>query len=268
MSAAEDVRFELRSKEFNKAIENYSREDENAWSFIENRQQEIMDSAVNNERKFRAFDGVLAALHNIFPRSNTAYCQALEKQLTYVNKKNSEDLERIAKDAYFHSHDVDVMLYGKVIYGAYKLSKDKENFPYKDIAKYFRKKQLQQERKAIREDIKERVRELDFYLEDSQTDAVRKLGMVDEILDIVQDKYFGPIEANKVKRNYCKAAVQICREELFDTNSADRYLMYANEYARRADKADLEWEKRHGDPQKAKIKENLYMKNYRSDTGR
>ena len=191
MSAAEDVRFELRSKEFNKAIENYSREDDNAWSFIENRQQEIMDSAVSNERKFRAFDGVLAALHNIFPRSNTAYCQALEKQLTYVNKKNPSDLERMAKDAYFHSHGVDIMQYGKVIYGTYKLSKDKENFPYRDIAKYFRKKQLKQEKKAVREDIEERVRELDFYLEDPQTDAVRKLGMVDEILDIIQDKYFG-----------------------------------------------------------------------------
>ena len=86
-----------------------------------------MDSAVSNERKFRAFDGVLAALHNIFPRSNTAYCQALEKQLAYVNKKNPSDLERMAKDAYFHSHGVDIMQYGKVIYGAYKLSKDKEN---------------------------------------------------------------------------------------------------------------------------------------------
>lgn len=266
MSAAEDVRFELRSKEFNKAIENYSREDDNAWSFIENRQQEIMDSAVSNERKFRAFDGVLAALYNIFPRSNTAYCQALEKQLTYVNKKNTSDLERMAKDAYFHRHGVDIMQYGKVIYGAYKLSKDKENFPYRDIAKYFRKKQLKQEKKAVREDIEERVRELDFYLKDSQTDAVRKLGMVDEILDIVQDKYFGPVEANTVKKNYCQTAVQICREELFDSQTADFYLNQAKEYGRRADRACIEWEKRRGIS--TKLKEKEYMYKYRSDNTR
>ncbi|MBQ8481778.1 MAG: hypothetical protein IJ532_04525 [Alphaproteobacteria bacterium] len=160
------------------------------------------------------------------------------------------------------------MLYGEVIYGAYKLSKDKDNFPYKDIAKYFRKKQLKQEKKIEREDRIERLRKLDFYIDDPQTDPVKKLGMIDEIIDLMQEKYFGPIEANKTKRNYCKAAVKICREELFDKHSADRYLMYANEYARRADKADLEWEKRHGDPNKAKIKEKLYMQNYRSDTGR
>lgn len=268
MTMAEDVRFALSCKEFNKAVENYSPEDENAWSFIENRQQEIENYSVSNEKKAKAFDGVLVALYNIFPRDNTAYCEVLEKRLTYTDKKNTAEVELIAKDAYFHSRGVDIMKYGKIIYDVYKRSKDKKNFPYRDIAQRFHKKQLKEEKKIEREDRIERLRELDFYIDDQQTDPVKKLGMVDEIIDLMEEKYFGPIEANKVKRNYCKAAVQICREELFDTQSADRYLKYAKEFARRADKADLEWEKRHGDPQKAKIKENLYMKNYRSDTGR
>ncbi|MBQ8481779.1 MAG: hypothetical protein IJ532_04530 [Alphaproteobacteria bacterium] len=92
MNMAEEVHFELRCKEFNKAVENYSKEDESAWSFIESRQYEIMDAHVSNERKVRAFDGVLAALHNIFPSNNAAYCDVLAKQLPYIDKKNPADL--------------------------------------------------------------------------------------------------------------------------------------------------------------------------------
>jgi len=266
MNKLEDARFEVRNNEFNKAVGEYKTNDDSAWSFIENRQQEIMDFAVSNEKKAQAFDGVLAALHNIFPQSDTAYCQALEKRLMYTDKKNTADMERIAKDAYFHRRNADIMQYGKVIYEVYKRSKDKDNFPYKDIAKYFRKKQLEQEKAVEREWREKRISELDFYLEDPQTDPVKKLGMIDEIIDLSQEKYFGPIAANTVKKNYCKEAVKICREELFDAATADFYLGRAKEYDRRAEKAGIEWERRRNIPTKAK--EKAYMYKYRSDNAR
>ena len=263
MATLEETRFEVRCREFNAAIEDYKPNDDSAWSFIENRQYEIADALVANEKKAKAFDGVLAALHNIFPQSNSAYCKALEKRLAYTDKKNTADLERIAKDAYFHRRNVDIMQYGKIIYKAYKLSKDKKNFPYKDEAKLFRKKQLKEEKDFERKEREKRILELDYYLENEPVDGMKKLQMIDEIIDLTQEKYFGPVEANKVKRNYCKFAMKICREELFDTKKEDTYSLLANEYDRRAERASIEWEKRRNIPTKAK--EEAYMRKYRSD---
>ena len=263
MTNTEDALFELNSKKFKAAVGDYAKYDDRAWSFIEIRQQEIENAAVSNEKKANAFDGVLAALYNIFPQSNTAYCQALEKRLAYTDKKASHDLERIAKDAYFHSRGVDFMLYGKIIYNAYELSKDKNNFPYRKVAKDFRKRQLKQEKAIEKENRKERVLELDFYLEDPRTDPEKKLDMINEIIDLVQDKYFGPVEANKVKKNYCLAAVDICRSELHNLAFADIYLKQAKEFDRRAERASIEWEKRRNIPTKAR--EKAYMYRFRSD---
>lgn len=263
MATLEETRFEIRCKEFNAAIDGYKPNDDSAWSFIENRQYEIADAFVADEKKAKAFDGVLAAIHNIFPQANSAYCRALEKRLAYTDKKNTADLERIAQDAYFHRRGVDIMQYGKIIYEVYSLSKDKKNFPYKDEAKFFRKKQLKEEKSVEREDREKRISELDFYLENEPLDGVKKLQMIDEIIDLAQEKYFGPIEANKTKRNYCKMAVDICRQELYDPESADYYLRQSKEYDRRAERAGIEWEKRRNIPTKAK--EEAYMRKYRSD---
>ena len=266
MATLEETRFELRCREFNAAVDDYKPNDDNAWSFIENRQQEIADAFVSDEKKAKAFDGVLAAIYNIFPRANTAYCQALDKRLSYTDKKNADELARIAKDAYFHSHDVDIMQYGKIIYEVYKHSKDKKNFPYLGIAKVFRKKQLQQEKALEREDREKRISELDCSLEFDPIDADRKLQIIDEIIDLAQEKYFGPILANKTKKEYCKMAVNICREELYDPQGADYYLKQSKEYDRRAERASIEWERRRNIPTKAK--EEAYMRKYRSDNSR
>lgn len=263
MSTLEEARFEIKSKDFNKAIENFAQEDERAWFLIDSRQFEIMDSLVSKEKKAKAFDGVLAAIHNIFPRANTAYCQALSRRLSYTVKKNTADMERIAKDAYLHHRGVDFMQYGKIIYDVYECSKNKANFPYREIALSFRKKQLKQENAEEREKRSQHIAELDFYLEDPQTDPVKKLSMIDEIINLAQEKYFGTIEANTTKRNYCNTAVSICRQELNDPQTAYYYLSQSKEYERRAEKAGIEWEKRRNIPTKAR--EQNYMYKYRSD---
>lgn len=266
MSKLEDARFEIRNNEFNKAVAEYRVNDDAAWSLIENRQQEIENFLVGNAKKSKAFDGVLAAISGIFPQNDTAYCKALEQRLAYTDKKNVADMERIAKDAYFHRRHADFMLYGKIIYDVYKSSKDKKNFPYKEIAKSFRKKQLEQEKAVEREDREKRINELDYYLEFEPIDGVKKLQLIDEIIELSQEKYFGPILANKVKSNYSKLAVKICREELFDPKEADYYLGQAKEFDRRAEKASIEWKRRRNMPTKAK--EKAYMYKYRSDNSR
>lgn len=266
MSNLEEARFEIRNNEFNKAVAEYRVNDDAAWSLIESRQFEIADSIVSNQKKAQAFDGVLAAISGIFPQNDTAYCKALAQRLAYTDKKNVADMERIAKDAYFHRRNADFMLYGKIIHEVYKHSKDKDNFPYKDIAKYFRKKEREQQKDIEREDVEKQLSELDFYLEDPQTDPVKKLSLIDEIIDLTKDKYFGPVKANTYKKNYCKLAVTICREELFDEDTANFYLGKAKEFDRRSEKASIEWERRRNMPTKAK--EKAYMYKYRSDNNR
>ena len=108
---SEEERFDRFSKEFNEKVEDYQKDDENAWSFLDNRQQEIMDAEVSNDKKVDAFNGVLAALFNIFPGNNTEYCRVLEKQLKYINRKDKVSLLRIAKDVELHKSGVDIMLY-------------------------------------------------------------------------------------------------------------------------------------------------------------
>ena len=263
MADLETTRFDVRSNEFNRVISEIAPGDESAWSLLDSRQFEIKDSLVNNAQKAKAFDRVLWEISRIFPRANTAYCQALQNRLDYTDKKNTADMERIAKDAYMHSRDVDIMLYGKIIHDVYKASSDKEHFPYKDTVKRYRKQQLAEENAIGREQRKEDLRRIDFDLEQPETDPVQKLNKIEEALELLQDKYFGPIEANKTKKLYCHTAVDICRRELFDTDTADYYADRAKEYERRAEKARIQWAKRRGMPTAAQ--EQAYKQKYRTD---
>ena len=263
MADFETTRFDIRSNEFNKIVSEIAPNDESAWSLLDSRQFEIRDSLVDNIKKAKAYDRVLLEMSRIFPRANTAYCQALQNRLNYTDKKNIEDMERIAKDAYLHRRDVDIMLYGKIIYDVYKVSSDKNHFPYKDIVKSYRKRQLAEENKFGREQRQEDLNRIDFELEQPETDPVQKLNKIEEAIELLQDKYFGPIEANSVKKLYCHTAADICRQELFDTDTADYYADRAKEYERRAEKARIQWAKRRGMP--TAVQEQAYKQKYRTD---
>ena len=265
MADFETTRFDIRSGEFNKTVSEFTPGDENAWSLLDSRQFEIMDSVVDNSRKAKAMDRVLLEMSRIFPRSDTAYCQALQKRLALTDKKNTADMERIAKEAYFHRRNVDIMLYGKIIYDVYKASTDKNNFPYKDIVKSYRKRQLAEENALGREQRQEDLNRIDFDLEQPETNPVQKLHKIEEALELLQDKYFGPVEANSTKKRYCHAAADICRRELFDTDTAAEYLGRAKEYERRAEKARIQWAKRRGMP--TNKQEEAYKQKFRTDTG-
>lgn len=265
MTDMQAMRFDIRSNEFNKTVSELEPGDESAWSLLDNRQFEISDSFADNAKKAAAMDRVLLEISRIFPRANTAYCQALQKRLSYTDKKNTADMKRIAKDAFFHRRDVDIMLYGKIIYDVYKASTDKNHFPYKDVVKSFRKRQLAEENKIGREQRKEDLRRIDFDLEQPETDPVEKLNKIEEAIELLQDKYFGPIEANSAKKLYCHTAVDICRQELFDSDTAEQYLGRAKEYERRAEKARIQWAKRRGMP--TAKQEEAYKQKFRTDTG-
>ena len=268
MSTAEEVRFDVLSNKFNTAIDAfaYHSEDERSWALLDSRGFEIMDSLVNNTKKAQALDRLLNEISRIHPHADTAYCQALEKRLAVTDKKNKTELERIAKDAYFHRRNANIMLYGKIIYDIYHLSENKNDFPYKDIAKTYRRKYLAQgnaKERALREDD---LRRIDFDLNDPSFDPAQKLNRVEDALELVQEKYFGPIEANKIKNGYCKDAVRICHEELHDTKTADKYSAQAFDFKRRAANAERKWAQRRGLWTNAQ--EQAFLQEFRSDKGR
>lgn len=258
--------FDDLSDRFNAAINEFAENsaDERSWPLLDSRQFEIMDAVVDDSEKAKAFDRVLWEIRRIHPHANTYYCMALERRLAVSDKKNASDMERIAKDAYVHKRGVNLMLYGKIINDVYHFSKDKENFPFKSIVQSYRKKHRAEENKLGREQREDDLRRIDFDLEDPFYDPVQKLNKVEEALTILkEEKYFGPIQSNEAKHEYCKTAVKICREELHDTDTADYYLDKAKKFKKRADKASLEWAKRHGEPYKAL--EEAYKQKYRTD---
>lgn len=260
--------FDDLSNKFNDAINEFgtNSQDDRSWSLLDARQFEIMDSVVDNSKKAEAFDRVLWEISRIHPHANTYYCKALEKRLAVADKKNPDDMERIAKDAYVHKRGVDFMLYGKIINDVYQLSKDKENFPFKSIVQSYRKNRRSVENKLGREQREEDLRRIDFDLDDPMYDPEQKLNKIEEALTILkEEKYFGPIKSNEAKHNYCRTAVRICREELGDTDTADYYLDKAKMFKKRADKASLEWAKKHGKPYQAL--EEIYKQKYRTDRG-
>ena len=261
--------FDDLSNKFNAAINEFgtNSQDDRSWSLLDARQYEIMDSVVDNSKKAEAFDRVLWEISRIHPHANTYYCKALERRLAVSDKKNTDDMERIAKDAYVHKRDVDLMLYGKIIHDVYKTVKDKDNFPFKSIAKAYRKKQLAGENQLGRKQREEDLRRIDFDLEDPSCDPVQKLNKIEDALTILkEEKYFGPIETNEAKCNYCKTAVRICREELNDTDTAELYLAKSRDYDRRAANAKRKWAQRRGLWTNAQ--ENAFLQKYRSDGGR
>jgi len=265
MSTA-DALFDVFSKKFNAVIREFTQNsaDDRSWSILDLRQQEIMDSTVDNTKKAQAFDRVLWEIDRIHPRAHTYYCKALQKRLALTDKKNTDDMKRIAQDAHMHSRYADIMLYGQIIYTIYKLSKDKNHFPYRDTAKLFRKKQLAEEIKQGRKERLDDLEYIDYLLQDPNYDPVQKLNKIEDALEILsEERYFGPIQANRSKRLFCKDAAKICREELHDTDTEKRYLEKALHFQQREDKAELEWAKRHGKPYK-KLQEQ-YMQKYRTD---
>lgn len=260
--------FDDLSNKFNDAINEFgtNSQDDRSWSLLDARQFEIMDSVVDNSKKAEAFDRVLWEISRIHPHANTYYCKALERRLAVADKKNPDDMERIAKDAYVHKRGVDLMLYGKIIYAVYKTVKNKDDFPFKSIAKSYRKKLLAQENQLGRKQREEDLRRIDFDLEDPSFDPAQKLNRVKDALELVQEKYFGPIEANKIKSSYCKDAERICREELYDTHTGDKYALKAFDFKRRAANAERKWAQRRGLWTNAQ--ENAFLQQYRSDGGR
>ena len=242
MLTLEQALFDIHCKEFNKAVDNYKPYDDNAWSFIDLRQQAIMDALVDNERKAQAFDGVLAAIYRIFPNSNTVYCKALEKRLAYTDRHNVADLERIANDAYCHRRDVNIKLYGKIINDAYEMSNRKKTFPLKDTVQEYRDEvKNAQQREIIEDDLGK----ICTYVEEGNLPPERKLQLLDEAISLINEPYFKKSKANQEKSKLCHWAVSICREEMpWNEESRNYYAEQAFEYERLADNAIRQGKKR------------------------
>lgn len=242
MATTEDTRFEIESFKFKEAAKQFAEGDEAALFLLETRQFEILDATVDKTKKADAFDYVLNEIERIFPQADGLYCHALEKRVALTTAKEQATLLRLAKCAYMHHHGADFSLYGKIIYDVYQKldTENKENFPFADIKEAYRKNKLKKEKETEYEDRCRRLNEIDFYLNDEQTAPEKKIGLVDEALALVQEKYFKRVKANEIKADYCRTAAKICREELFDEDSA-RYYEYKafNEYERKASNAFL-----------------------------
>ena len=242
MTTTEDTRFEIASFKFKEAAKQFVEDDEAALSLLETRQCEIMDAAVDKAKKADAFDYVLNEIERIFPRADSIYCQALEKRVAFTPAKEQTTLLRLAQCAYMHRRGANVSLYGKVIYDVYQKldSQNKKNYPFLNIKEAYRKNKLKKEKEAEYEDRCQRLNEIDFYLSDEQTAPEKKISLVDEALDLLQEKYFKRVKANEIKADYCRTAAKICREELFDEAGARYYESKAfNEYERKASNAFL-----------------------------
>ena len=268
MASLEETRFEISSSRFNQTISRLPPGDESAWSILDSRQFEIMDATVTKSTKAQAMDRVLWEISRLHPRADTAYCQALEKRVALTDKKDQTDLLRLAQDAYMHRRTANITLYGKIIYDIYqKLSPDnKKTFSHKATAQSYRKAVLGQQNSQEKEETEQQLREIDFYLEDPATDPDRKLGLIDDVLKLVRDKHFGPVEANRIKAAYCADAINICRQELHDPYTAEYYSEQKKEYERRSDNAKRKWSQRRG--LWTSEQEQAYLQKYRTDKER
>ncbi|MBQ9271453.1 MAG: hypothetical protein IJ218_04220 [Alphaproteobacteria bacterium] len=239
-------KFKLRSNQFKNACKEFKNGSEanESWSLIDNRQFEIMDSNVDNSEKIIAFDDVLNEIIRIHPRANTAYCMALQRQLSYTDKKNVDKLELIAKAAYFHRRDVNITLYGKIINDAYEMSSSKKTFPFKDAVEEYRDEVKNAEQ---REKIEDDLCKISTYIEEGKLPPEKKLQLIDEAVAMINEPYFKKSKANKEKATFCKWAVSICREELpYDTESLEYYKRQAFKYEKNADNAVRMGKKRRG----------------------
>ncbi len=287
----EDERFDILSKSFKVASTPHKEGDEAAWSLLTNRQHEIMDAEVSKEKKVEALNYLLNEIDRIFPQSHKFYCQILQQCLQLTQTKEPWILEFIAKQAYMHKRYADISDYGKIIHDAGKkyetLQKlDPENIEHfpkylADIKTAYKKYINNQKKNYEREIREERLREIDFYLNEVTSDSLEKLHLIDEALELLQEKYFVNVKDNKkdnkedeikynrtlindIKENYyCKHAEQICREELFDEDTAKYYEQDLGfyKYEKNADQAFLHTKEGNTEENKRK-----YMKKYHSGT--
>ena len=96
---------------------------------------------------------------------------------------------------------------------------------------------------------------------------MQRLNKVEDALELLkEEKYLGPIQSNESKQSFCEDAVRVCREELFDTKTADEYFAKAFDFKRRAANAKRKWAQRRGLWTDAKEKE--FLRQYRTDGGR
>ncbi len=265
MSKLDEIRmkhFWSLNKKFVVAMEEFkdNSEDERAWPIIDARPYEIMDADAGNAQKAKAFDYVLNEISRVHPRAHFAYCQALEKRLDYTERYNDSALQRISKEAYFHRGDGTSELYKKIIAKAFQKAKVKTGFPNAKIARDYLK---QEKAKEIKDDLTL----LQNQIDDPFGDPVQKLNKVKEALAMLKkEKYLGPIQSNESKQSFCEDAVRICREELFDTKTADEYLAKAFDFKRRAANAKRKWAQRRN--LWTNEQEQKFLQEFRSDGGR
>ena len=232
---ARSNKFKIQTSQFK-----FHSEAEESWSILESRQFEIMDSPVDDAKKVEAFDYVLNEIERIHPRANIAYCQALERRLKYTPKKDDAALHHISKLAYAHRGDERSDLYKKIIAEAFQKVGAKKGFPNANVAKNYINKQK-------REILEEDLRYIKDKINDPYYDPVQKLNKVKEALDLLKkESPLGRIQSNESKRDFCEDAIKICREELYDTNTADYYECKAFDFKRRAATAERKWAQRRG----------------------
>lgn len=243
MYPTEEEKFKKRCEEFNQEVKEYKPYDDSAWSFLDSRQYEIMDAAVDNQSKVEAFNGVLAAIYRIFPQADKYYCQALERQLAYADSTNPAAIKRIAQDAYLHQRNSDIEGYGKVIYEAYLKFTPKKDFPFPKIAKYYEAKHPVLDE---REKIEEELGKIGTYIEEGNLPPEKKLSLIEDSVKLIKKPYFKQSEAAEKKASLYYSAVCICREELFDTDLAETYLQKVQKCKENAKTAREHWQKDRG----------------------
>ena len=261
MASEEEKNFDALSDKFQQTISAFDSgsEAEEAYSILDLRQFEIMDALVDNDKKAKAFDEVLWETSRIHPHANTYYCKVLQKRLALTEKGHDADLERLAKDAYIHRRGVDFSLYGEIINSTYEMSKHKRSFLFKTVVNQYRYQVLNVKK---REAIEKELNKISFYLEDESMPAHRKLGLIDDAIELIKEPYFKRSEANEGKAAFCDSAVDICQKDQ-DPDTAEYYKEQAQRYRRLSDNARRMGKRRAGILTSA---ENAaYMQKYRTD---
>ena len=262
MTDLEEMRFDIRCKEFNKIISEIPEGADEAWSLLEQRQFEITDALVDKDKKAEAFDRVLWEMDRIYPRAHNAYCETMKLRVELTNKKDQDKLLDLAQLTSMHSRNADFQKYGAVMYEIYqKLSpNNKKTFPYAKAAHTYRKSVLTAQNKAEREEIEKELARIDFFIEAEETPTDKKLSLIDEAIDLIREKHFGFVKANEHKRNYCHLAVDICRHAGFRQDDIEYYSAQAFNFQRKADNAFL-----HTPQGNTEANRQHYMEKYRTD---
>lgn len=265
MTDLEEMRFEVRSREFNKIISEIPEGADEAWSLLDQRKFEIMDSVVGKDKKAEALDRVLWETDRIYPRAHNAYCETMKQRVELTNKKDQDKLLNLAQLTSMHSRNAEFEKYGAVIYEIYqKLSpSNKKTFPYAKAAHAYRKNVLTAQNKAEREEIEQELVKIDFFIDYEETPTDKKLSLIDEAIDLIREKHFGHVKANEYKRDYCNKAVAICRQAGYRQDAIEYYTAQAFNFQRKADNAFL-----HTPQGNTEANRRRYMEKYRTDRPR